>query len=387
MSLNDPQRSIKQNSSAAQDDVRLSDLRHPASPVVSPLLSQLTTQLLALSSKSLISTLTQAIALLQSQRTEGVLTLPSSSLTSPHELHPLPAERNGGHVYIRSFPNRSLVVFGDTHGDLASLLTVLSRSQFTARAERGEDIFLIGLGDYVNKGNHSLENVFTLAFLLTSPVLRGRVIPLAGNHESNVCSAKGERGKLQARFLSSLRNHRILSLAPESEIREAQFLFASFFDELPLSLETSNGIFASHAGYSHRIKKCSPKDATVQLTQWPPSRHVTEELLQSIVTTQQEDRPDSMPFAVTRCEMFDFMQRRGAHLLLRGHQPIPPEATRKNSEWRQGYWWLTQSQGENTRRVLTLNSYASAAIAMPAFAEISLSSLSIGYRDCSIFTH
>ena len=75
----------------------------------------------------------------------------------------------------------SLVVIGDIHGDLDSLVTILRLSSFLERVEGGEDLRLLFLGDYVDRGELSPEVLYLVCSLkLAYP---GRVIMLRGNHE------------------------------------------------------------------------------------------------------------------------------------------------------------------------------------------------------------
>jgi hypothetical protein len=301
-------------------------------------------------------------------------------------LSPLPAERHGGHVHVRSFPGRSIVVFGDTHGDLVSLLTILSRSRFIPRVEAGEDLFLLGLGDYINKGKHSLENVYVLAYLLTRPSLQGRVIPLLGNHESDSCLGKGTVGYRLNRFIESLGHHRVLSHATEHDSRVLSSLLLSLFGEFAISFDTNNGIFAAHAGSSRSLSKLSAKATTVELTKWPPSRAIRDELLQNVITSGKNPHHEHLPSSMKRAEIFEFMKQRGLTLLLRGHQPVPPEGLRNSQDWHRGFWWITTTHDTTTRRVLTLNSFTRSPPVMPAFAEIRLSSSMASFNDCAITT-
>lgn len=351
----------------------------------SPLPSDLLASLNSPSCKELNATLAAALQVVRAQREYHSLPLAHHVRKADcNALPPLPPERHGGHVHLRTFPERSLIVFGDTHGDLVSLLTILSRSRFIPRVEAGEDLFLVGLGDYINKGTHSLENVYVLAYLINHPALQGRVIPLLGNHESESCRGKGSAGYRRNRFIASLAHHRALSHANEYESRLLSSLLVSLFSEFAVSFDTNNGIFASHAGSSRNLCKLTAKAAAAELTKWPPSHTVSDELLQSVITSGNQPRHENLPMTLNRTEVFDFMKQRGSTLLLRGHQPVPPEGLRNNQEWRKGFWWMTTTHNTTTRRVLTLNSCTLSPRVMPAFAEIRLSSSMASFNDCAI---
>ena len=75
---------------------------------------------------------------------------------------------------------RALVV-GDLHGDLKSLYHILRDSDFISRAERGEELFAIFLGDYADRGRRGPEVYFVV--LKLKQLFPDRVILLRGNHE------------------------------------------------------------------------------------------------------------------------------------------------------------------------------------------------------------
>jgi len=86
--------------------------------------------------------------------------------------------RNGsGLVRIDPYTVRSVVVIGDIHGDLESLVHILKQRE-VATADR-----IIFLGDYGDRGEESVE---VYSVILTLKMLAGRgerVILLCGNHE------------------------------------------------------------------------------------------------------------------------------------------------------------------------------------------------------------
>jgi len=75
-----------------------------------------------------------------------------------------------------------IVVVGDLHGDLESLIHILRKSRFLERTAAGEDVKLIFLGDYGDRGPYSPE-VYSLVLRLKRDHPE-RVILLRGNHEA-----------------------------------------------------------------------------------------------------------------------------------------------------------------------------------------------------------
>ncbi len=84
----------------------------------------------------------------------------------------------GGLVEL-STRGRAIVV-GDLHGDLESLITVLSRSQFMKKTRENET-YLVFLGDYGDRGEETLEVYWVV--LKLKLIFPENVVLLRGNHE------------------------------------------------------------------------------------------------------------------------------------------------------------------------------------------------------------
>jgi predicted phosphodiesterase len=119
-------------------------------------------------------------------------------------------------------PSHGKAVFvGDTHGDLDATERVLSHFMEGSNT-------LIFLGDYVDRGKFSRENIDSLfQKKLERPE---QLILLAGNHEGYPAKPFSP-----ANFWDSLS-------AREKDI------YGSLFSRLPLSVTSSNGILAVHGG-------------------------------------------------------------------------------------------------------------------------------------------
>jgi diadenosine tetraphosphatase ApaH/serine/threonine PP2A family protein phosphatase len=82
---------------------------------------------------------------------------------------------------VRLAPLGEVLVIGDLHGDLESLLYILRTSGFTQKMTRREDAFLVFLGDYGDRGVQSAE-IYYLVLKLKLAFPR-QVVLLRGNHE------------------------------------------------------------------------------------------------------------------------------------------------------------------------------------------------------------
>jgi hypothetical protein len=74
-----------------------------------------------------------------------------------------------------------LIVVGDIHGDADSLEHILLETGFEDRVIEGENLYLLCLGDYIDRGPGQIRVLHRLLRLLGS--YPGRVILLRGNHE------------------------------------------------------------------------------------------------------------------------------------------------------------------------------------------------------------
>jgi serine/threonine-protein phosphatase PP1 catalytic subunit len=119
-------------------------------------------------------------------------------------------------------PSHGRVIFvGDTHGDLAATEEVISRFL------KGADT-IVFLGDYVDRGNSSKENVDTL--LQAKWEHPQKIFLLAGNHEGYPTKPFAP-----ANFWDSLSEG-------EKEI------YGRLFSRFPLAATSMNGLLALHGG-------------------------------------------------------------------------------------------------------------------------------------------
>jgi len=78
-------------------------------------------------------------------------------------------------------PDREAIIVGDIHGDLTSLKHILSETKFVEKARAENNIYLIFLGDYGDRGVYSPEVYYVV--LTLKEVFPEKVILLQGNHE------------------------------------------------------------------------------------------------------------------------------------------------------------------------------------------------------------
>ncbi|HWQ16243.1 MAG TPA: metallophosphoesterase family protein [Sulfolobales archaeon] len=88
-------------------------------------------------------------------------------------------KRPKGLVEIEPHKYREAIVIGDIHGDLDTLVQILSYINVEKILKDGG--LLVFLGDYIDKGDKQLETMLFIALLKKR--YRGNVITLRGNHE------------------------------------------------------------------------------------------------------------------------------------------------------------------------------------------------------------
>jgi len=78
-------------------------------------------------------------------------------------------------------PVGDAAVVGDVHGDLQSLMYILKHSGFVEKAEKDENVFIVLLGDYGDRGAYSPEVYYVV--LKLKQLFPDRVVLMRGNHE------------------------------------------------------------------------------------------------------------------------------------------------------------------------------------------------------------
>ncbi len=78
-------------------------------------------------------------------------------------------------------PSGDVIIIGDLHGDIESLAYILKNSRFVENAQKGEDVHLVFLGDYGDRGSAQPEVYWVV--LRLKELFPEKVILMRGNHE------------------------------------------------------------------------------------------------------------------------------------------------------------------------------------------------------------
>lgn len=184
------------------------------------------------------------------------------------------------------------VFVGDTHGDWEASQTVVERYL-------DAETTLVFLGDYVDRGPHSLENVlYLLELKLQHP---RNIFLLQGNHEGWKFTQFSP-----ADFWQGLDDQR-------------RAHFAEMLAQLPFALSTPNGVLAVHAALPNvqtlaEINQIEPGDANWRTITWGDWQEVSGYYLGDLGSRPQYGE----------AHFRAIMQRLNKKILIRGHQPHAP---------------------------------------------------------------
>jgi len=205
-------------------------------------------------------------------------------------------------------PVGEAIIVGDIHGDLHSLLHILNTSSFLEKARRDEDVLIIFLGDYGDRGPRSPEVYFVILSL--KMMFPDRVILLRGNHE-------GPRDLLASPHDLPVQLERKFGA-------EAQLIYerlTSLFNHLYLMVLVGNKYVMLHGGVPSKAK--SIMDVAYACDKHPSESHLEEILwsdpMENIVGTYPSPRGAGRLFGKDVTERF--LKMLNARIIIRGHEP------------------------------------------------------------------
>ena len=201
------------------------------------------------------------------------------------------------------------IVVGDIHGDLASLQHVLRDSRFVERASSGEEVWMVFLGDYGDRGQRSPE-VYHVVLKLQE-LFPGRIVLLRGNHE-------GPRDLLASPH--DMPYHFVAKFGHEDGMR-AYMAIRELWDELYTAALVEGSVMMLHGGVPSRAR--SLEDVAFAHEKHPSEPHL-EEILWS---DPEEGITGALPSWRGAGRLFGpdvtrrFLLLVGARALIRGHEP------------------------------------------------------------------
>jgi predicted phosphodiesterase len=142
---------------------------------------------------------------------------------------------------VAYLPDHGEAIFvGDTHGEVQTFEKILNGTKFAERAKRGEDVYLVMLGDYVDRGKHPLENLETILNL--KKAFGKRVVMIRGNHD----------------FAYTVMPHEFPNQVEDKfGKKDAYWKVQELFNKLPHTIISKNGLIGMHGGCPSNTSKIS----------------------------------------------------------------------------------------------------------------------------------
>lgn len=209
---------------------------------------------------------------------------------------------------VKISPEGEAIVVGDIHGDLESLAEILKGCDFLNRAGKNENIILVFLGDYGDRGAYSSE-VYHVVLNLKK-AFPGKVVLMRGNHEGPedlLAYPHDLPAQLHDRFGEQWRS-------AYTELRE-------LFNHLYNAVLVENRCVMLHGGVPSQAK--SMDDLAYAHIKHPHTSHL-EEILWS---DPKEDMNGIYPSPRGAGKLFGeditakFLEKFRVKVLIRGHEP------------------------------------------------------------------
>jgi len=205
-------------------------------------------------------------------------------------------------------PSREAIVVGDIHGDVESLEHILREERLLEEKMKGDETYIVFLGDYGDRGPASAE-VFYIVLSLKE-AFPDRVILLQGNHEGPedlLAHPHDLPYHLQRKFGSDWR----------SIYAELSTLFRRFYT----AVLVENQCIMIHGGVPSKAKTI--EDLAQAYEKHPAEPHLEEILwsdpVEDIVGTRYSPRGAGQLFGKDVTEAF--LSMLSVKYMIRGHQP------------------------------------------------------------------
>jgi protein phosphatase len=209
---------------------------------------------------------------------------------------------------VKLSPTGEALIIGDLHGDLESLIEILTSSKFLDKLSQDINATMIFLGDYGDRGPLSAEVYYTLLKLKMH--FPRQIILMRGNHEGPedlLASPHDLPWQFQAKFGSDWENayneiFKLFNCLYNAVIVEERYLL--IHGGLPLQAKTMEDL-----AYAH---KRHPKESLLEDMLWSDPNETVGETCAS---------PRGAGRLFGRKVTDEALQGFGVQILIRGHEP------------------------------------------------------------------
>ncbi|MCA9592464.1 MAG: serine/threonine protein phosphatase [Myxococcales bacterium] len=227
-----------------------------------------------------------------------------------------------GHVYVcptKPGESHELIVVGDLHGCYSCLKAVLMQTDFFEKVGKYKNDpvhnpypRLVLLGDYIDRGMFSYQGVLRSAMQLfaTAPE---HVIMLRGNHEYYV--------EHEGKVYGAVRPSEAMSTLKPHLSHEVFAHYMKFFDALPNMLFFERFMFV-HGGIPRDLTLKEKYQDLSSLNDWDLRFEMmwSDPSSADVIPASLQKQSARFPFG--RLQSQAFLQRVGAHTLVRGHEKV-----------------------------------------------------------------
>ncbi|OGF21635.1 hypothetical protein A2316_01040 [Candidatus Falkowbacteria bacterium RIFOXYB2_FULL_38_15] len=269
------------------------------------------------------------------------------------------------------------IIVGDVHGDPESIISILEQNRFIEEMEKGSNLKIIFLGDYIDRGKKSKQAIELVLDLKKR--YPNNIFLLRGNHEERGMMVFGEKsGDTFAKEM--------MDTFDEDEKKEMDFLggktnggevfleYHNLFKIFPSVLVAGNGLIAVHGGApcdsGISLRKMNSDKVALKETRWvDPST--------KFLGIGDNPRRGMGGKVFGKDHFLRFMERIGATVMARSHDIVMKKGNNIVSKFFKNKLVTIFSNGGQKS---TNSGYKGQAIS-PSFARISLEVVKEGWED------
>lgn len=252
-------------------------------------------------------------------------------LNAEHALDKGEDAKSGGKIYFFNNITSTYYIFGDIHGDSYSIIEFLKTLNFIDKVQRDENLKIIFLGDYIDRGHcvfKALELILVLKYLFPH-----NIFLLRGNHdggtiisekEYKLCVGRNSGTTDEDYFVASLFN-RLTALDKPLTLFESYLTLFESLCTLALIKNGDDVVLCVHGGIP-RAKNSSYEHLNLlgDLYDESITDHIGRTILHNMLWSDPSEdttlQRDGGRFYFYNYEFENFLNRFSMSMVIRGHQ-------------------------------------------------------------------